>query len=248
MTAAKEGPTVARRASAGVHLAVVGVSFVLSFLIFQGVGLMPGEAIECMALGLLVTHLAAAITGVFVRRVTVWSCLILFAFAFFPAGWEGVNRVRKAAHLHYQAPYDRFRDHLASPVPESVSGLHFVPLEDAIHPDLMFRFDIAPADLDAIIQRLNLKRGTADQLLNPQDFFHFPYYLPLGDDFHLFQGTGRYEEVLTIKTNDSHTRAVFRMESSSYYRDRMWENGSEVQKRMDRDALDRAWRKNETQN
>jgi hypothetical protein len=45
-----------------------------------------------------------------------------------------------------------FRDNLCSPIPTSVSNLRFVPLEEQIHPhpDLMFRFDIDPADLDAI--------------------------------------------------------------------------------------------------
>jgi hypothetical protein len=192
-----------------------------------------------MAYVFLLAHLAAASVGVLLRRATVWSGLGLFALAFFPAGLEATAQLRNAAYLRNQAPYDRFRDYLASPVPASVSNLRFVPLEEQIRPDLMLRFDIAPEHLDSIIASLRLRRVTPDELLNPKDFFRLPYYLPIDGEYHLFQGEDEYGSVLTVKANVAHSHTVFRKESASTYRDRRWETAPPIQIKMDEEALAR---------
>jgi hypothetical protein len=110
----------------------------------------------------------------------------------------------------------------------------------------MFRFDIAPNDLDDILNRLKMERVDPMAMLNPKDFFQHPYYLPLdGKDFHLYQGKDQYGRVLTIKTNEFHTHAIFREESSAIYRDRRWENLPEIQRKMDNEALMRLKRRYE---
>ena len=74
-------------------------------------------------------------------------------------------------------------------------------------------------------------------MLNPKDFFQYDYYMPVAGGYHVFQGKDKYDEVLTIKVNESHDHAIFRKESASFYRDRMWEHGNPTGMRMDNDAL-----------
>src|SRR5882672_3394351 len=101
--------------AAGVHLALVGLSFVLSFMLMQRVGLMPGEVLECMAIGFLLIHAVAAVVGLLIPRVSRVSCLIVFAIAFLPfGGCIGIQEVQKEINHRYYLPYDRFRDNLAS--------------------------------------------------------------------------------------------------------------------------------------
>jgi hypothetical protein len=234
---ASNATTPSRANAICLHVGLVALSFVLSIGILSGVGLMRGEALDCLAIGTLVIHGAATVVALFLRRATLASCAMIFGIAFLPAGCEVIARVRQSYRMRYVLPGDRFRDHLASPVPASVSGLRFVPLEEQIRPDLMFRFDIAPDDLDALIAKLALKRVEPDSLWNPRDFFRHPHYFPLEGPYHLFQGTDRYGEVLTIKTNAEHSHAIFRKESSGFYRDRSWEGGNPTLRQMEDEAL-----------
>ena len=224
----------------GVHLGIVGLSFVFSILLLPQIVPFDPEGAGAMAavFGVLLGHGVAAVVSLLWPKISIKSCGIVFCIAFFFTGCFSVEAIQRWRYLHYQAAYDRFRDHVASPIPKSVSNLRFVGLEDGISTDLMFRFDIAPEDLDAILTNLRMARVDPKTLPNPKDFFQHPYYLPIDDeDFELYQGKDRHEEMLTIKTNKSHTHAIFRKESSGIYRDRRWENLPEIQIKMDNEAL-----------
>lgn len=194
----------------GTHLGLVGLSFVVSIMVLSGVGLMPGEAIECGVIGMLLIHGAAAVGALFPRRATAASCVVIFCVPFLPAGCEMGFSVRRAYHRRYVLPADRFRDHLASAVPPSVTNLRFVPLSESKLPDLMFRFDIAPADLDDILAERGFKRVSPGELPRQNDLFRDPGYLPLGGDDQTFQGQDKWGTVMVIKTNGTHTHAIFR--------------------------------------
>ena len=230
--------------AAGIHLIVVALSFVLSFMLLRRVGLMPGEVLECMAIGFLLFYAVVAFVATLIRKASVPSCIIVFAIAFIPGGCLGIGEIQKGIQYRYYLPYDRFRDNLLSPVPKSVANLRFVSWEEGISSNLMFQFDIDPADLDAILMNLNMKRVERANMRNPKDFFQHSFYMPIEGDYHLFQGADKYDDVLTIKTNESHTHAIFRKESASFYRDRMWENGNPTIIQMDNEALDQLRRKN----
>ena len=245
--AEEKGSVILRWARASiVHLVLVGLSFVISFMLLRRVGLMPGEVLECMAFGFLLFYAVAAVVALLIPRASILSCCIVFALAFLPTGGcLGLQEIRKEINHRYYLPYDRFADHLASPVPKSVSNLRFVSMEEGVGTDLMFQFDIDPADLDFIMKNLNMKQVDPNNMLNPKDFFQYPYYMPIEGGYHLFQGKDKYEEVLTIKTNESHSHAVFRIESSSTYRDRRWETGNPLILQMDNEALERLKQKHE---
>ena len=209
MAEAEANPAPRARA-VGIHLGLVGLSFVLSLAALSGVGLMPGEAIECAAIGMLLIHGASAVVALLPRRATLASGVIIFCVPFLPAGCEMTARVRESYRMRYVLPGDRFRDHLASPVPASVANLRFVPLSESRRPDLMFRFDIAPADLDDILARRGFKRVSPAELLRHDDLFRDPAYLPLGEGDQLFQAQDQWGTVMVIKTNGAHTHAIFR--------------------------------------
>jgi len=196
--------------AAGIHLALVGLSFVISFMLLRRVGLMPGEVLDCMGFVCLLFYAVAAVIAALIRRVSILSCIIVFAVTFLPTGGcLGVQEIWKEINYRYYLPFDRFRDNLASPVPKSVSNLCFVSLEDGVSTDLMFQFDIDPADLEAIMNRLEMKQVDPKNMLNPKDFFQYPYYMPVDGGYHVFQGKDKFDEVLTIKTNESHSHAIF---------------------------------------
>ncbi len=203
--------TSPRRAKAiGLHLGLVGLSFVLSIGILRDVGLVDGEVIECMFIGTLITHGAAAFVALFLRRVTWASCIMILGIPFLPAGDELMSRVRGSYRMRHVLPGDRFQDHLSSPVPVSVTNLRFVPLSQSRRPDLIFQFDIATADMDEILVQRGFKRVSPDQLLRHDDLFRDPAYLSLGADDQLFQAKDMGGTVMVIKTNAARTHAVFR--------------------------------------
>ena len=225
--------------AAGFHLCAVGLSFVLSFMVLLWIDPFPGQVIDAMVFGVLLTHVVAVIVGLLIPKVSKVSCVIVFGIAFSSTGCFGVEAIQKRLYLRYYAAYDRFQDNLASPVPKSVSNLRFIWSGESIHPDLMFQFDIDPADMDAILKTLKLERVVPNRMLNPKDFFQYPYYIPIEGKYHLFQGKDKFDEVLTIKTNESHSHAIFRKESSSIYRDRRWESGNPTILRIENEALER---------
>lgn len=235
----------------GLHLGIVASSFVVSFLLLPQVIPFDPEGAGAMAaaFGVLLGHGVAAVTTLLWPKINFKSCCVVFCIAFFFTGCFSVEAIQRWTHLHYQAPYDRFRDHVASPIPASVKNLKFIPLEEQISTDLMLRFDVAPEDFDNIVANSKMKVVEPKSLPNPTDFFQHRYYLPIDDgDFELYQGKDHHDEVLTIKTNKSHTHVVFRKESSGIYRDRRWENQPEIQVRMDEEALGKLKRKYEVAN
>jgi hypothetical protein len=232
----------------GPHLGIVALSFVVSILMLPQIIPFDPEGAGAMAavVGVLLGHGVAAVVSLLWPKISITSCGVVFCIAFFFTGCFLVEAIQRWRYLHYQAPYDRFRDYVASPIPAGVKNLEFMSLEEQISPDLMLRFDVAPEDLDNIISNLKMKRVELKSLPNPKDFFRYPYYLPLdGDDFEIYQGKDHNDEVLTLKMNKSHTRAIFRKESSGIYRDRRWENQPEIQVRMDEEALGRLKRQYE---
>jgi hypothetical protein len=247
MTDAKDSRQPGWGKAVRVHLGIVGLSFVLSFLLLPVI--VPfdpeGAGMAAAIIGGLLCHGTAAIFCLCIPRASIGSCALVFCIAFLFRGCLSVEAIKHAIHLRYYAVYDRYRDHLASPVPMSVSNLRFVSLEEQITPELMFRFDIDPADLDAILKRLKMERVNPKSMLNPKDFFQYPYYMPLDGKYHVFQGKDEVDRVLTIKTNESHTHVIFRMESSGTYRDRTWENRSSIQTQMINEGLERMKREYE---
>lgn len=231
-----------------VHFALVSVSVLLTLMIVPTI--VPfdpeGAAIMGAVFAVLFGHGVAVVVGLFFPKTSVTSCTTVFCIAFFFTGCMSVQAWQRWSYLHYQTPYDRFRDHLVSPVPKSVSNLRFVSMEDGISPNLMFQFDIDPADMDAILEMLKLNRVDSKNMLNPKDFFRHVYYMPVEGEYHVFQGKGRFDEVLTIKTNEAHTHAIFRVESSNFYRDRAWENPPLIQTQMDDEALQKLKKRYET--
>jgi len=234
----KENMNAERGKAIGGHCAVVAVSFVLSVAIVTRLPILDGEAIDALFLGLLVVHLFAIVVGVCIPKLTRRSCFIVFSIAFFFAGCTAVERVKELLYLRYNAPYDRFRDNLVDPVPASVQNLRFVPLHESIRPDLAFRFDIDPGDLTRILKQLKMERVEAKSMRNPKDFFQYPYYIPISGEYEFYQGTDEYENVLTIKPNADHSHAIFRKESSNFYRDKGWEGGNLTIRRMENDGLE----------
>src|SRR4051794_15279447 len=81
--------------AAGVHLAVVALCFVLSFMLLRRVGLMPGEVLESMAIVFLLYYAVVAVVTTLIRKVSVLSCVVVFAIAFVPGGCLGIEEIQK---------------------------------------------------------------------------------------------------------------------------------------------------------
>jgi hypothetical protein len=234
----------AKRIAVSVHLPLVALSFLISLPLTLGIeGIVflenPGGFLVCIAAYLIVIHVIAAVVGLLFHKASLFSCVTVFAISFLPCG--GCLAVEKIQNTikHSNAPYDRFRENLVTPVPASVSNLRFVPLDEQIRPDLAFRFDIAPEDLDAILTKLNMKQVDPTNMLNPSDYFQYPFYLPMVGPYQVFQGTDKYGQVLTIKTNELHSHAIFRSESSSFYGERKWEDTNATFYQRDKASLQR---------
>jgi hypothetical protein len=234
-----------RGKAASTHLAVVGLSFLLSFVVVPSfVPFDPeGAAGVAAALAVLVGHAVALAVGLLIPKRSIASCALVFCIAFFFTAYFGVGAYNRWRYHKYHAPYDRFRDYLASPVPQSVSNLRFVPFEDSITPDLMFQFDIDPADMDAILKNLKLEQVDPHKMLNPKDFFQYPYYLPIEGGYHFFQGKDKSGNVLTIKTNELHSHAIFRQEWSRMYDEREWDSPNPNIRQMNEEHLERLQRR-----
>jgi hypothetical protein len=118
-------------------------------------------------------------------------------------------------------------------------------MEEGISTDLMFEFDIDPADLDVILKDLKMERVDPNNMLNPKDFFQYYYYMSIKGNWCVFQAKDKFDEVLTIKTNETRSHAIFRRESSSFYRDRSWETRPLISIQMDNEDLEKLKKKYE---
>jgi hypothetical protein len=100
----------------------------------------------------------------------------------------------------------------------------------------MFRFDIDPEDLRALVAAREMKKVAVGELPNPDDSFKHPFYLPIDDEEPAFyQWKDKNNNLMTLKINQSRTHAIFRRESSRFYEERQWEKKDEWrQERLDR--------------
>ena len=213
-----------RLGSAFAHLPLIGCSFAFSSMIIATTSkLSPGgEDIDAVVGCLVVVHLAAVVVCLFFTKVSKLSGTIVFLVGFsLPLMWR-VDRLLSWYDRRSHALNDRFNEEFGIS-PASVTNLRFLELEETIRPDLGFRFNIQPDDFwIGFGADCGLVRVELNQLLDPRDPFHRSYYLPIREDWELFQGKDRYDNVLTIKTNLAHTEVVFRKQSSNYYRDLDW--------------------------
>jgi hypothetical protein len=200
----------------------------------MGTGMLVGTWLGAVA----VSHLAAGIAGLLFLNVTWRRHVIVLSVALLPALLFSLSQLRDAYYLRYQAVYDRFRDELANPIPNSVRNLRFNPLSETINADLSFRFDIDPKDLGDILSSKHLQPVESDSLMCPQDYFKYPYYLPVRGNFVLYQGRDKDGGVLTLKVTEAHDHAVFRKESEAYYKYHYWDSNPTLVK-MGQDDLER---------
>ena len=209
------------------HIVLVGVLFAVSvgvtFASCPFAGPATGELFLFMLGWVLVSHLLAGIVSLFLRKFTLISALFLGLICLLPASFFAGHAIKDNIYLRHYAVWDRFRDELANPIPKSVSHLRFNTIEEDINPDLSFRFSIEPKDLQEIIRVKRLKLVRPDDLRCPQDYFKYPYYLPVRGSFVLYQGVDKAGSVLTLKVNEAHEQAIFRKESEAYYKHRYWE-------------------------
>jgi hypothetical protein len=224
------------------HLPGLACSFVGSLLIiwlwdpFAGMG--TGMLIVTLLGAVAVSHLAACIAGLFLLNVSWRRHVIVLSVALLPALLFSLIQLRDAYYLRYQAVFDRFRDELANPIPSSVRNLRFNPLSETINANLSFRFDIDPKDLGDILSSRHLQPVDSDSLLCPQDYFKYPYYLPVRGRFVLYQGRDKDGDVLTLKITEARDHAVFRKESEAYYKYHYW-NSNPTLVKMGQDDLER---------
>jgi hypothetical protein len=206
------------------HIAIVLISFFTSFGLIFYLNPFPGNVIEAWAVFVLITHILAGVVAVLLPVFTKGSCVLVFAIGFLAPSYCINTTIRDRRYLQADAVADRFSETFGAPIPSSVSSLRFVPLEDKIEPNLMFQFDVSPEDFDSLLAKLNLDSISHDSLANRRDFFRHVFYMPMGEDYRLFQGRNRDGNVITIKTNARRSQAVVRVESARLYEDR--ERGS----------------------
>jgi hypothetical protein len=160
----------------------------------------PGQVIDFMVGGVCVAHLAALVAIPFFQRSTIGSVAFLLVISTSAIVTFSCVAVADKVYLKYYAVSDRFRENVASPIPKSVRNLAFVSDKDQRDADLMLEFDISPAELDQVIDSLHLREVP-----------------PVG--LHCFyKGFRQNGDAVTIKTNESRTHAVFRLDSSSRFR------------------------------
>lgn len=217
------------------HFPILIFTFLASIFIirawnpFYGMG--TGDAMLMIFGGMLLFHLFALIAGFVPIEKTWWRAFVVIAIAMFPAALFSLVEGQNALHLHYVAVYDRFRDNLASPIPESVEDLEFISLEEKHAPNLSFRFKISPDDLDKIIEAKTFVEIDRTQFPRPDDLFIYPEYLPLKEPtkFYIFEDIDQgypdegIGELYTLKVSADRREVIFRRESATYYFYRYWE-------------------------
>lgn len=113
------------------------------------------------------------------------------------------------------APYDRFKELLASPIPASVSHLNVVPTDERIGENaVILRFEIAREALDKIIRSRNYSSVRPANMADRGDLFNDPEYLRLGEADEFYQAISPAGDVSTLRVNKAHTQAVFRYQTA----------------------------------
>jgi hypothetical protein len=209
------------------HLGVVAGCFFISFFITGAscpfAGPSTPDALFFMLGIVLVVHLIVAVVSLVISRFTLISALLVSLICLAPSLFFAVIAIREDIYDRHYLVYDRVRDQLVDPVPESVKNASFVTLDEMIFTHLCFRFDIAPEDLRRIIKAKGLKLTKPEDLKCPADFFLYPYYIPVEGPYVLYQATIEYDQVITLKVNQAHTHAIFRRQGSRFYEERPWE-------------------------
>jgi hypothetical protein len=193
--------------------------------------------------GISISHVVAGGFGCFLLKPTWRRVVLVTSIAMFPASFFSLQQSRDAWYIRHEAVYDRFRDNLVTPIPASVSDLHFVPLEEEHETHLMFRFTIAPEDLNRIIRSRHFVEIDRTQFRRPDDLFTHADYLPLTEPATLYvlndiaagypdKGIG---EGYTLKVSADRRHVIFRRESAAYYLYRYWE--SDVERASERQFL-----------
>lgn len=221
------------------HIPWLLFSFFASILVillwdpFAGMG--TGILVAMLLGGIAISHVVAAGFGCFLFKPTWRRVVLVTLIAMFPAILFSIQQIRNAWYLRYEAVYDRFRDNLVTPIPVSVSDLHFVPLQEEHETHLMFGFTIAPDDLDRIIRSRHFVEIDRTQFRRPNDLFTHVEYLPLAEPATFYvlndvaagypdKGIG---EGYTLKVSADRRYAIFRRESAAYYLYRYWESDAE---------------------
>lgn len=200
----------------------------IKFTPFAGMGM--GVLIDFLLGSVVTAHMVAAIVGAFLIQQGRSRLAIVLSVALFPATMLLLFRSWDAYHLRYVAVYDRFRDNLMNPIPDSVSDLKFVSFHEKGESHLMFRFEIDPDDLEKIIQCKGFKRIDKTQFRRWNDLFTDTRYLPLEEPvaFYIFEDLdGGYKDLgigegYTLKVSADRTHVIFRRESAAYYRYKHW--------------------------
>ncbi|MEM7626391.1 MAG: hypothetical protein AAF333_12415 [Planctomycetota bacterium] len=219
---------------------------IISVVLFRQLNFFAGMGTGYLVLGFLsllaVFHMAALIAGFFTKGPSRKMGLLLACIAMLPIGYYSAAKLSDQIHFHYYAPSERFSENLASPIPESVENIRFIPFEDSIEPHLMLIFTIDPAALKAIIKANSFVEIDEVGFRRVDDLFTNSEYLPLGENELFYQRTDELGEGHTLKVSSDFTRAIYRRESANYYRDRSWE--SEWSQRLEEESLARLRRSN----
>ena len=222
------------------HIPILLVCVVVSVILLGSLDLFmgpdTGDAILVILGGIAVAHLIAFVTGFFLPRRKLLSHIILIGIALVPIGFLCAMSMKATHYLKHEAVYDRCRDSLLDPIPDSVTDLEFVDLDESGDTHLMFRFNIDPQDLDALIEQRGFRRIEAKEFRSPLDRFRDPDYLSLGlgstatfyaiEDNEMGYPEPGWGEGLTLKVNAERNRVIFRRESAIYYRNRSWESNN----------------------
>lgn len=218
------------------HVPTLLASFVASLIGLKSLNLFmgpdTGDAIGLILVGLLGMHFLAFLIGLFLPPRMVSNHLALVATAILPIGLLAAASIKESRYLKNEAVFDRFRDSLHNPIPESVRELKFIDYEESKDTHLSFRFRINPADLDRIIEHRGFQQITPDQFRNPTDHFRDMAYLPMDGPVTFYtieENKGGYPEPgwgegYTLKVNGTRDAVIFRRESAMFYRNRSWES------------------------
>jgi hypothetical protein len=202
-------------------LSLLAMPFVLWFA-----GMGQGGLVFIYFSGLIISHLIAFGAG-FILRAKTWRTIIcLCGIALLPPISCELIKIHDAWYLHFQAASDRFRDNLADPIPKSVSHLEIVPLKEAFVSDLIFRFEIAPDDLDKIVRVKGFRKIGANEFARKDDLFTFQKYLPLSEPASFYIREDDDENIDMLKVSSDRKKVIFRVESSNDYTNGDWGNNS----------------------
>ncbi|BDS07495.1 hypothetical protein NT6N_25350 [Oceaniferula spumae] len=220
------------------HLPTLIITMVLSVISLGSLDLFmgpdTGDGIVMILGGILIVHMFAFAVGFILPRRKIFSYIVLVCLALTPIGFLIADGIKQAHYLKYEAVYDRFREMLIDPIPESVTDLEFVDDDASEDFHLKFRFQIDPSDLDQIIEKRGFERITPDQFRDPTDAFRDPSYLPMDSPVTFYtieDNVGGYPEPswgdgYTLKVNAGRNSVIFRRESAQHYRYRYWESNN----------------------